>query len=540
MRAAREAANAASKVSSSGLVSMPLRPPQLYGVWHGCIVDGVAKLRDYLVDKWTGTSLPLVGGGSIYSYDKYTLTAAEYSQSMQVRNVLRWRGTASRNEAIHRGLPGSRAIDHEITKLLRLYFPVLDSSLEKFNGHLLRQYYEADGGSGFGRHIDEADDCTRQLLYLSVAVKLTDDPPGSDGTWMQVEGFQPVRYGCSAGSVVMFLSRWPHWSLRTPPNMGKVLKLVSFYRFREHSQLAAEYAKVAPADCAPLSDNANRAFSVLPQQDSSQPQQVDPVASSASETQQATEQEWFDNLEREIYVRCDPHLSHSLHCSVKMKDTVASLRPHLVRLGANKEYLDNCVFMRDFKMVPEGTTTFKDIGEVGKEETWFLKGKGETWFQKDSSQPQQKQPPQSRTLEDVHDPDWCGTRAIKSACNEYFDVFRPVLKLAWERKVGQRVFMMVKKVDGAAASFPFAQAVYGVCTVVRPTLPSQPPNSLPIPSPLPLPLSIPPLSHSNQCEEFSSLALLTEETREWPNGGRPLQPDEHPLRVRAAPAFRRR
>ncbi len=272
----------------------PCAPPPLYGVWHGCIVDGVAKLREYLVDKWTGTSLPLVGGGSIYSYDKYTLTAAEYSQSMQVRNVLRWRGTASRNEAIHRGLPGSRVIDHEITKLLRLYFPVLDSSLEKFNGHLLRQYYEADGGSGFGRHIDEADDCTYTLLYLSVAVKLTDDPPGSDGTWMQVEGFQPVRHGCSAGSVVMFLSRWPHWSLRTPPNMGKVLKLVSFYRFREHSQLAAEYAKVAPADCAPLSDNANRAFSVLPQQDSSQPQQVEPVASAAAETQQATEQEWFE------------------------------------------------------------------------------------------------------------------------------------------------------------------------------------------------------------------------------------------------------
>jgi hypothetical protein len=250
---------------------------------------------------------------------------------MQVRNVLRWRGTASGNEAIHRGLPGSRVIDHEITKLLRLYFPVLDSSLEKFNGHLLRQYYEADGGSGFGRHIDEADDCTRQLLYLSVAVKLTDDPPGSDGTWMQVEGFRPVRYGCSAGSVVMFLSRWPHWSLRTPPNMGKVLKLVSFYRFREHSQLAAEYAKVAPADCAPLSDNANRAFSVLPQQDSSQPQQVEPVASAAAETQQATDQEWMDNLEREIYVRCDARSSHSLRCTVKMKDTVASLRPHLVR-----------------------------------------------------------------------------------------------------------------------------------------------------------------------------------------------------------------
>ena len=344
-------------------------------------------------------------------YDNYKLTAAEYSQPMQVQNVLRWRGTASRNEAIHRGLPGSRAIDDEITKLLRLYFPDLDLFIEKFNGHLLRQYYEADGGSGFGRHIDEADDCTRQLLYLSVAVKLTDDPPGSDGTWMQVEGFQPVRYGCSAGSVVMFLSRWPHWSLRTPPNMGKVLKLVSFYRFREHSQLAAEYAKEAPADCAPLSENANRAFSVLPQQDSSQPQ------------------------------------------------------------------------------------------------------------------PQQQQPPQPSTHDDVlrlrsasrDNPDWRCTQAIKSACNQWFDVFRPVLKLAWEAKVGQRVVMEFEKVKGAAATFPFAQPVYGVCAIVRPTLAP---------------------SHSNQCEEFSSLALLAEVSRQWPNGGRPLQPDEHPLQVRAAAAVR--
>ena len=55
-RAAREAANAASEVSPSGLVSMPLRPPQPYGVWQGCIVDGVAKLREYLVENWPGSS----------------------------------------------------------------------------------------------------------------------------------------------------------------------------------------------------------------------------------------------------------------------------------------------------------------------------------------------------------------------------------------------------------------------------------------------------------------------------------------------------
>ena len=141
--------------------------------------------------------------------------------------------------------------------------------------------------------------------------------------------------------------------------------------------------------------------------------------------------------------------------------------------------------MRDRKMVPEGTTTFKDLDEVGKEETWYLESTSvphpsHTPFQQDSSQhaARQQQPPQ----EDVLATDWRCTGAIKSACKEYFDLFSPVLKLAWERKVGQRVLMMVKKVDDAASSWPFAQAVYGVCTFVRPTLPSQPPYSLPIPS----------------------------------------------------------
>jgi len=69
------------------------------------------------------------------------------------------------------------------------------------------------------------------LLYLSVAIKLTDDPPEADGSWMHVEGYEPVRYGSQAGSTIMFLSRRRHSSLRTPRNMNKVLKLVLFYKF---------------------------------------------------------------------------------------------------------------------------------------------------------------------------------------------------------------------------------------------------------------------------------------------------------------------
>ena len=84
------------------------------------------------------------------------------------------------------------------------------------------------------------------LSYVSAAVKLTDDPAhNASGTWMQVEGYEPVRYGSAAGSVVMFLSRRPHRSMRTPINMGKVLKLVLFFKFVD-DKLKTGYESVAP------------------------------------------------------------------------------------------------------------------------------------------------------------------------------------------------------------------------------------------------------------------------------------------------------
>ena len=216
--------------------------------------------------------------------------------------MLRWRGIARRNESIRRCLPGCRAIEEGCTKLITQHFPDLAPDLVKFNSHILRQYYEADGGSGFGRHIDEADDSTDRL-YLSIAIKLTEDPPGSDGTWMQVEGFEPVRYGSSAGSVVIFLSRLPHWSLRTPPNMGKVLKICHFYSFRVPSVLALEYARVAPPDCPPLSENANRAFSVLPQQDSQSQQQVQQGALGDADMVLDSDNEYIRSREKQLLLQ---------------------------------------------------------------------------------------------------------------------------------------------------------------------------------------------------------------------------------------------
>ena len=105
---------------------------------------------------------------------------------------------------------------------------------ELFNWHAIRQFYEADGGSGFGVHQDDADDGEEgdAQLMLSAAVKLTADPQGGEGTWMQVVSppRAPVRYGAAAGSVVVFPSRAWHRSARTPLSMGKVYKIVFFFR----------------------------------------------------------------------------------------------------------------------------------------------------------------------------------------------------------------------------------------------------------------------------------------------------------------------
>ena len=251
---------------------IPRHGPRPHGVWTGCLEyeyvgGGVALLREYLVQNWTDRSLPLEGGDTIYPYADYTLTSAKYSQQMQVMNTLRFKGTKSRVNSVRKCLPGFSVIEQACLALAEQRFPPrLAAGLELFNAHILRQYFDADSGSGFGYHIDVADDAPNVLLYLSVGVKLTADPAGADGSWMQVEGFQPVRYGSRAGSVVMFLSRTPHWSLRTPPNMTEVLKIVLFFRFRAGSQLAELYRSVAPPSRPQPPGDAAREYSVLPPQ----------------------------------------------------------------------------------------------------------------------------------------------------------------------------------------------------------------------------------------------------------------------------------
>ena len=61
----------------------------------------------------------------------------------------------------------------------------------------------------------------------------------------------------------MFLSRRPHRSLRTPPDMKKVYKLVLFYKFAA-LPLSLQYNHVAPPA---LLHTTPRTLSVLPSQE---------------------------------------------------------------------------------------------------------------------------------------------------------------------------------------------------------------------------------------------------------------------------------
>ena len=233
------------------------------------MASGVSELRGYLLRHWTddGCRLPLRQGSPLYSYDKYKLTAAEHNPTQQKRNTLRWGWGTARRLSLVTGLPGYQGVEREVWQLAVRLFPRLALGGDIHNGHILRQFYEADGGSGFCRHVDLADgveDST--FLFLSVLVKLTDDPPGSDGSWMQVAGCEPVRYGSSAGSTIMFMSRSPHWSLRTPINMNKVLKVAFFFKFTDPQLRAAYKATVLPDTTSLRSVPPDRTLSVLPSQ----------------------------------------------------------------------------------------------------------------------------------------------------------------------------------------------------------------------------------------------------------------------------------
>jgi hypothetical protein len=266
--AAAAAASDAAATASTPATSVSLIPlwgPEKYGVWQGCVVDGVAELREYLLAKWSpsGCKLPMHGCSPIYCYADFDQTAALYDRDSQMQNTLRWGHLVTRADHLRRYLPGYQQIEQAVMRLLLAVFPRwLVLGLGLHNGHMLRQFFAADGGSGFCDHIDEADDASKTLLYLSVIVKLTADPVGADGTWMQVDGYEAVRYGRVDGAVVIFLSRSKHRSLRTPHNMGKVLKLALFYKFTD-PQLIAQYQEVAPPA---LARGTPLEFSVLPSQ----------------------------------------------------------------------------------------------------------------------------------------------------------------------------------------------------------------------------------------------------------------------------------
>ena len=54
-------------------------------------------------------------------------------------------------------LPGYRELECGVWKLLELHFPQLVRGIGLHNGHILRQFRAADGGSGFDYHVDDAD-----------------------------------------------------------------------------------------------------------------------------------------------------------------------------------------------------------------------------------------------------------------------------------------------------------------------------------------------------------------------------------------------
>ena len=83
-----------------------------------------------------------------------------------MQNTLRWGHSVSRARGLRRCLPGFQQIEQAVMRMLVVVFPWLADGLGLHNGHLLRHFFKADGGSGFGGHIDEADDSVKTLLYL--------------------------------------------------------------------------------------------------------------------------------------------------------------------------------------------------------------------------------------------------------------------------------------------------------------------------------------------------------------------------------------
>ena len=215
-------------------------------------------MRGYLLANWTetGQQLPVPTVQPLLPYFKYPWTSDTYSETMQLCHTLRPRPNARRFASLFKHLPGLQLIYDDVLpqaeQIAVTHFGMTDG-IEMDNWHLIRQFWEADGGSGFGGHQDERDGEPEKPLLLSAAIKLTADPEEADGTWMQLlmPSKEPVRYGAAAGSVVIFPSCSVHRSLRTPLNMGKVLKLVFFFKVKERLSAPEQPAQSKPAGSRP-------------------------------------------------------------------------------------------------------------------------------------------------------------------------------------------------------------------------------------------------------------------------------------------------
>jgi hypothetical protein len=220
-------------------------------VWpvHFNTVD-VRKLRLYLEKHWTGraglileqSSKNGIRPANVAPFTGFKTTSAYYDEEAQLGNTLRIRGgRKSRLDECRECLPGFAGLEADVMVWIRATFgDAIAEATELYNWHLLRQFTAVDSGSGFGKHIDLADDSSMKL-FLSVSGKLTVDPINSNGTWMMVDGCSPARYGAPEGSGLAFVSRIPHESLPTPENMGIVYKIVFFYTFKRDSELRTSF-----------------------------------------------------------------------------------------------------------------------------------------------------------------------------------------------------------------------------------------------------------------------------------------------------------
>lgn len=225
------------------------------GVWEASLkTEGVQHLMDYLKAKWIHrgrkSCLPLANGGApLYPYVGYAHTTSKYNKIAQLENTLRMKAkTTSRLLNCQEKLPGLRLIVHEVKQvLIEKLGSTWANELDLLNLHFLRQSSAAQGGSSFRYHTDEDDDGPEDsIFYLSVSVKLSEDPPGSTASSMRVLGFEPATYGKASGSTLIFLSRLAHKSMPTPDDLGHVYKLVLFYAFKQGSRARQMYYSLAP------------------------------------------------------------------------------------------------------------------------------------------------------------------------------------------------------------------------------------------------------------------------------------------------------